>query len=182
MTEKQTSLKPKILITAGLDGTENVAISTAMNFINYIRKKFFQKNNFLDSNCVMNLSVHQLVNNFRIFVVPMVSPQAVFKRSSKVPTFSENETEKDQKYKSPAEKLVRMDFGVRSQRLFDVSNPKCFETNGALFLAQLMQRHIFAAVLDLKQGKGGKDNKIVFPYGFIPANIAESGKKYFVEF
>ena len=39
MTEQQISLKPKILITAGLDGTENVAISTAMNFIEYISKK-----------------------------------------------------------------------------------------------------------------------------------------------
>jgi predicted deacylase len=36
LTKEQITLKPKILITAGLDGTEISAISTAMNFIQYI--------------------------------------------------------------------------------------------------------------------------------------------------
>ena len=36
LTPEQMSLKPKILITAGLNGTEDVAISTAMNFVEYI--------------------------------------------------------------------------------------------------------------------------------------------------
>ena len=130
----------------------------------------------------MDLSVHQLVKNFRIFVIPMVSPQAVYKKSSLVPTFEKEELSKENKYPPPDEKLVRMDFGVRNERKYDISNPRCFETNGALFLAQLMQRHIFAAVIDLKQGQGGKDNQIIYPYGFLPPKPASNGNKYFVDF
>ena len=130
-----------------------------------------------------DLSVHQLVKNFQIFVVPMVSPQAVFDGKQEVPTFAKDDPKPDVPFKDslkfPSEKLVRMDFGVRSYRKLDPLNPKCFETNGAFFLAQLMQRHIFTVVLDLKDGD---ENKIIYPYGFLPANIIKSGKIFFVDF
>ena len=38
--QKEDAQKPKLLITAGLDGKEKVAISVAMNFIKYIGCKF----------------------------------------------------------------------------------------------------------------------------------------------
>lgn len=36
LVKDQLSLKPKLLITAGLDGTEDVSISVAMNFLRYV--------------------------------------------------------------------------------------------------------------------------------------------------
>jgi hypothetical protein len=128
-----------------------------------------------------DLAVHQLVHNFQIFVIPMVSPEAVFQKKAKVRTFDQEEpmlSGVDRKQLNfPKEKLVRMDFGVRNFRMVDVQNPKCFETNGALFLSQLMQRHLFTAILDLKEGE---DNKIVYPYGFLAAK--NKGKHIFVDF
>lgn len=38
LVEDQMSLKPKLLITAGLGGTDDVAISVAMNFLHYVGK------------------------------------------------------------------------------------------------------------------------------------------------
>lgn len=119
-----------------------------------------------------DLAVHQLVHNYQIFVIPMVSPEAVYAKKSMVKTFDQEEemlNKIDKKLlKFPKEKLVRMDFGVRNFRKIDPQNPKCFETNGALFLSQIMQRHLFTVVLDLKDGE---DNKIVYPYGFLAAKI-----------
>ena len=130
-----------------------------------------------------DLAVHQIVHNFRIFVVPMVSPQAVYLKAEKVPTFDQDEEMQTDVNRAlltfPKEKLVRMDFGVRSFRKLDITNPKCFETNGALFLAQIMQRHLFAAVLDLQEGS---DNMITYPYGFLPSKEKGQGESIFVDF
>jgi len=43
LTDQQSTLKPKILITAGLDGKEISAVSGAMNFIKYIGKFLLKK-------------------------------------------------------------------------------------------------------------------------------------------
>lgn len=113
-----------------------------------------------------DLEVHQLVHNFHIFVVPMVSPEAVFAQKEMVTAFGKDYLEDEEKmaqHQHPSEKLVKMDFGVLNNRQFDRQNPHCFETNGAYFLAQLMQRHIFTVVLDLADGT---ENQIIYPYGF----------------
>jgi len=120
-----------------------------------------------------DISVNQLVNNFQIIVVPMVSPEAVYNNESEVKAFGsmDPKTKREKLHETkgsisyPKTKLVRMDFGVIRDKDFDFENPKCFETNGSLFLAQLMQHHIFTVVLDLTEGT---NSQITFPYGFKP--------------
>lgn len=113
----------------------------------------------------------------------MVSPEAVLAKTKEVKAFGYKdpmtEEEKAKGYSYPKTKLLRMDFGVLNGRQVNPNNPKCFETNGSLFLAQLMQHHIFTAVLDLSDNP---DEQITFPYGFIPEITTESGKIIFVEF
>lgn len=152
--KEEIEKKPKLLITAGLNGKDVVSVSTAMNFLKYV-----------DENCMGNPKIHKLTHNYRIFVVPMVSPELVFNGTDKETVFRDSYLGQRDLTDVPSSKYVRMDFGVLNQTSVDSKNPVCFETNSSFFLLQLMQRNIFASVIDLSDGD---ENKIVYPYGYTP--------------
>ena len=96
----------------------------------------------------------------------MVSPNAVYNNTSgvniKKSVLTEQKNNKTTVELKESLKLVRSDFGDLNKGEVDPKNPACFETNGAFFLLQLMQRNMFTMVLDLKDGE---ENMIVYPYG-----------------
>ena len=108
--------------------------------------------------------MHQLVHNFHIFIIPMVSPEAVYQNQEKSSYYEyKPDLKKDgEEIEILTSKHVRMDFGVLNKGE-EPTDLKCFQTNGALILLQLMQRHTFAAMLDLKDGES---NRIVYPFGY----------------
>jgi hypothetical protein len=152
--KEEIEKKPKILITAGLNGKDVVSISTAINFLKYV-----------DENCMGNPKIHKLTHNYRIFVVPMVSPELVFNGTEKENVFRDTYSGGKDLTGVSTSKHVRMDFGVLNQGTVDKKNPVCFETNSSLFLLQLMQRNVFVSVIDLSDGD---ENKIVYPFGYVP--------------
>ena len=108
--------------------------------------------------------MHQLVHNFHIFIIPMVSPEAVYNSQDKSSyyEYKPNPKKTGEEIEILTSKHVRMDFGVLNKGE-EPKDLKCFQTNGALILLQLMQRHTFAAMLDLKDGES---NRIVYPFGY----------------
>ena len=97
----------------------------------------------------------------------MVSPHLVYEETQEE-TVIEHHLITSSNKKSHIEtikrnKLVRDDFGVLDNGQVDPNNLRCFETNGAFFLMQFMQRNLVQAVIDLSDGN---INKIVYPYGF----------------
>lgn len=96
----------------------------------------------------------------------MVSPKSVYSNQSgatvKRSKINENKNKKTTIESTEISKLVRSDFGVMEKGELDENNQICFETNGAFFLLQIMQRNMFSVVLDLKDGE---ENLITYPYG-----------------